>query len=80
MRIEIKEAYGDKAYFRKSILDILKEDEVVAYIPVSEAVYRLDEANIPTTKTRTNGSAKKATIPLRKQGIKEREIHSSIHL
>jgi len=48
--IEIKEAYGDKAYFRKSILDILKEDEVVAYIPVSEAVYRLDESKYSYNK------------------------------
>jgi transposase len=42
--INVKEAYGDKAYFRKPILDILAEDHVKAIIPVSEMVYRLDES------------------------------------
>lgn len=41
--IEIKEAYGDKAYFRKPILDKLNEIEAEIYIPVSEVVYRIDE-------------------------------------
>lgn len=41
--IGIKEAYGDKAYFRKAILDLLEEEKIEAYIPVSEMVYRLDE-------------------------------------
>lgn len=48
--IEIKEAYGDKAYFRKSILDILKEDKVKSYIPVSESVYRLDDTKFTYNK------------------------------
>jgi len=42
--ITIKEAYGDKAYFRKPILDILRKDSVEAIIPVSESVYRIDES------------------------------------
>ena len=42
--INIKEAYGDKAYFRKPILDILENDHVEAIIPVSETVYRVDES------------------------------------
>ncbi|NMA06240.1 MAG: IS1182 family transposase [Ruminococcaceae bacterium] len=42
--INIKQAYGDKAYFRKSILDFLAEEHVEAIIPVSETVYRLDES------------------------------------
>lgn len=42
--INITEAYGDKAYFRKPILDILKADEVEAIIPVSESAYRIDES------------------------------------
>jgi len=41
--IEIKEAYGDKAYFRKSILDLLKDNTVDTFIPVSESVYRIDD-------------------------------------
>ncbi|NPV89758.1 MAG: transposase [Firmicutes bacterium] len=48
--VEITEAYGDKAYFRKSILDILKEDEVQAIIPVSETAYRVDESRFKYNK------------------------------
>jgi transposase len=42
--VNIKEAYGDKAYFRKYILDILRNDNVEAIIPVSESAYRIDES------------------------------------
>lgn len=48
--IEIKEGYGDKGYFRKHILDILKEDKVEAIIPVSESVYRVDESRYKYNK------------------------------
>jgi len=41
--LKIEDAYGDKAYFRKPILDILKEDHVNAYIPVSGSAYRIDD-------------------------------------
>lgn len=41
--INISEFYGDKAYFRKHILDEIKEIGATAYIPVSESVYRIDE-------------------------------------
>jgi hypothetical protein len=48
--IEIKEAYGDKAYFRKSILDTLKADKVKAYIPVSESAYKFDDTKFAYNK------------------------------
>jgi transposase len=48
--IELKEAYGDKAYFRKPILDKLQEETVEAIIPVSETVYRLDESRFSYNK------------------------------
>lgn len=48
--IEIKEAYGDKAYFRKPILDLLKEEKVSAYIPVSESVHKLDDTKFTYNK------------------------------
>lgn len=41
--IAIERTLGDKAYFRKSILDTLTQDRVEAIIPVSETVYRIDE-------------------------------------
>ena len=41
--LKIEEVYGDKAYFRKPILDKINDIEAKPYIPVSESVYRIDE-------------------------------------
>lgn len=41
--VTIDEVYGDKAYFRKPILDKIKEMEAKAYIPVSEMAYKINE-------------------------------------
>lgn len=41
--VEMKEAYGDKAYFRKDILELLESAGAKAYIPVSASAYRIDE-------------------------------------
>jgi hypothetical protein len=41
--LKIGLAFGDKAYFKKAILDILKTDAVKAYIPVSASSYRINE-------------------------------------
>ncbi len=41
--MDVNEAYGDKAYFRKDILADLKEKKIVPYIPVSRSAYRVDE-------------------------------------
>jgi transposase len=46
----VKEVYGDKAYFRKSILDDIASFEADAYIPVSAVVYRLDESEFSYNK------------------------------
>ncbi len=35
--------YGDKAYFRPDILNLIKEKKASAYIPVSASAYRIDE-------------------------------------
>lgn len=48
--IQIKEGYGDKAYFRKPILDILKENKIEAIIPVSESAYKIDESKFSYNK------------------------------
>ncbi len=39
----VKELYGDKAYFRKDILDELEKQKIKGYIPVSASVYKVDE-------------------------------------
>ncbi|WP_106496419.1 IS1182 family transposase [Lentibacillus sp. Marseille-P4043] len=41
--IVIDEVYGDKAYFKKPILDKIKEVGAKPYIPVSEMAYKIDE-------------------------------------
>lgn len=48
--ITIDEVYGDKAYFRKSILDDIKETKATPYIPVSSLVYRIDESQYSYNK------------------------------
>lgn len=46
----IDTCYGDKAYFRKSILDTLKTDQVDAIIPPSASVYKIDETKFSYNK------------------------------
>ena len=41
--LKIEAVYGDKAYFKKNILDQLKQDDTSAYIPVNACSYRIDE-------------------------------------
>jgi hypothetical protein len=48
--IAINEIYGVKAYFRKSILDNIKETQAKAFIPVSALVYRIDESQYTYNK------------------------------
>ena len=48
--LKIKEVFGDKAYFRKPILDIINEIDATAYIPISESVYRIDEEKFSYNK------------------------------
>jgi len=48
--LDIKEVYGDKAYFRKPILNKINTMGAKPYIPVSETVYRLDEEKFSYNK------------------------------
>ncbi|CAM3565311.1 hypothetical protein GCM10009865_09010 [Aeromicrobium ponti] len=41
--VVIKEVYGDKAYFKKPILDNINEIKAKPYIPISAMAYRIDE-------------------------------------
>ena len=36
-------SYGDKAYCRQDVLDVIKEMGIPAYIPISHSAYRIDE-------------------------------------
>ncbi|MFA6930169.1 MAG: IS1182 family transposase [Lentisphaeria bacterium] len=48
--LTITEFYGDKAYFRKSILEKIEAMEAEAYIPVSGSAYRIDESEFSYNK------------------------------
>ena len=41
--VKVGELYGDKAYFRKDILEQLEAQKIRGYIPVSASVYKIDE-------------------------------------
>jgi transposase len=41
--VTIKKVFGDRAYFKKHILDKIKELEATAYIPVNAMAYKVDE-------------------------------------
>lgn len=75
--IEIKQAYGDKAYFRKPILDLLKEETAEAYIPVSESVYKLDDTKFKYNKDSDQWfcEAGNSTISKKKGKRKDRESY-----
>jgi len=42
--IDVEALFGDKAYFKKEILDKLRKADAKAYIPVSHSAYRIDES------------------------------------
>jgi transposase len=46
----IEEVFGDKAYFRKPILDDIHGIKASAFIPVSASVYRIDESEFSYNK------------------------------
>ena len=48
--VTIEEVYGDKAYFKKPILDKIKELEAKPYIPVSAMAYKIDEERFSYNK------------------------------
>lgn len=41
--LKLSGVYGDKAYFRADILNMIKAQEAQAYIPVSASAYKIDE-------------------------------------
>lgn len=48
--LSIKEFFGDKAYFRKTILDEIKQIGAKPYIPVSAMAYRVNEERFSYNK------------------------------
>lgn len=48
--VTISEVYGDRAYFKKPILDKIKELEATAFIPVNPMTYRVNEERFSYNK------------------------------
>jgi transposase len=68
--IAIEEVYGDKAYFRKPILDSIKEIKAKAYIPVSATVYRIDESEYTYNKDSDEWQCSQGNITVQKKYFK----------
>jgi hypothetical protein len=65
--ITLKEVYGDKAYFRKEILDTVKQLNAKAYIPVSQTVYRIDESEFSYNKDSDQWQCSQGNISVKKK-------------
>jgi transposase len=74
--IGIKDAYGDKAYFRKLILDILKEDNTNAYIPVSESAYKIDESKYSYNKDSDQWFCEEGNYTVKKKKTNRKDRNS----
>ena len=69
---EIKEFYGDKAYFRKHILDEVDNIGGKAFIPVSNSVYRMDETKYSYNKDSDEWSCHRGNVTERKKYYKNK--------
>jgi transposase len=70
--LTIDEVYGDKAYFRKSILDNIKDIQAKAYIPVSSTVYRLDDSAYTYNKDSDEWQCSQGNTTVRKKYYKSK--------
>lgn len=43
-------AFADKAYFKKEILDMVKKDKALPYIPVNASTYKINEEHFRCNK------------------------------
>jgi IS5 family transposase len=68
--VKFDEFYADKAYFRKPILNSIKEIEAKAYIPVSESVYRIDESKFSYNKDSDEWQCSQGNITVKKRYYK----------
>ena len=71
--IRIDEVYADKAYFRKPILDDIKEINAKAYIPVSESVYRIDESEFTYNKDSDQWQCSQGNITEKRRHFKSKK-------
>lgn len=70
--VKIEEFFGDKAYFRKPILNILEGIEAKTYIPVSASVYRIDESKYSYNKDSDEWQCNQGNITVNKKHHKSK--------
>ncbi len=70
--LTLKEIYGDKAYFKKQILDKIKEIEARAYIPISEMAYKIDEERFSYNKDSDEWFCSQGNNTIRKKHRKDK--------
>jgi transposase len=80
--MDIKEVYGDKAYFRQEILKEIAAIDAEAYIPVSASVYRIDEEMFSYNKDSDqwickmgNRTEPRKTVSRKRQKGKQTQMH-----
>lgn len=76
--VSVKEVYGDKAYFRKNILDSIKELKAKAFIPVSGSAYRIDENGFSYNKDSDEWECSQGNISVKKRYFKRKETFYSL--
>ena len=75
--LTVEEVYGDKAYFRKSILDKIQEIKAKPYIPISESVYKIDEGKFSYNKDSDEWFCSEGNNSIRKTYMKRKDGRQS---
>ena len=70
--LKVEEVFGDKAYFRKPILDKIKGIGAKAYIPISEMAYKIDEEMFSYNKDSDEWFCSEGNITIRKKHRKDK--------
>ncbi|MDP2926353.1 MAG: IS1182 family transposase [Nanoarchaeota archaeon] len=73
--INIKTGYGDKAYFRKSIIEELERINAEVIIPPSECVYRIDESKYSYNKDSDQWICEEGNYSISKKKVKRKDKH-----
>lgn len=69
--LSIEEVYGDKAYFKKAILDAITGLEATPYIPVSGSAYKINEELFSYNKDSDEWSCAQGNHTIRKKAYQD---------
>lgn len=71
--LKVEEVYGDKAYFRKPILDKITAVKAKPFIPVSEMAYKIDEERFSYNKDSDEWFCDQGNSTIRKRYSKKKD-------